>query len=161
MISAERAPCVMLSGPENELDEVEAVFGDVGVGDDNRDSGLVACALGITASPCRPDDDRVDFLLDQVLDLRDLAGHVAAGVKNDRLDVVGLDSRGDEGLAHRSSGSCRRRHCSGDADRVFAGRMHQTLSGRQAKAEVSFGFLPKFLPAARESRSCKSQPKLS
>jgi hypothetical protein len=39
-----------------------------------RDHGL---AIG------RPDDDGVDLLLDQILDLGDLAGDVAAGVKHD------------------------------------------------------------------------------
>ena len=46
----------------------------------------------------RPDDDRVDFLLDQVFHLRDLAGHVAARVQHDGLDVVIGLGRGDEGL---------------------------------------------------------------
>src|SRR6056297_830534 len=66
-------------------DEVKAVFGDVGVGDDHRYLGLERFAHGrdhgLTVG--RPDDHRVHFLLDEVLDLRDLARHVATGVKHD------------------------------------------------------------------------------
>jgi hypothetical protein len=86
-------------GPRERSDEVETVLGDVGVGDDYRDLGLVCLAHGGDHGLAvgRPDDHRVDVLLDEVLYLRDLAGHVAAGVQNDDFHV-GFFGGGDERL---------------------------------------------------------------
>ena len=90
----------MLSGPEKEAIKSKPASPDLRVGDDHRNAVLVGLphhrddrlAVG------RPDDDRVDLLLDQVLHLRDLPGDVAAGVQHHGLDVrVGL-RRLDEGL---------------------------------------------------------------
>ena len=79
IISAERDPCVMLSGPEKGSDEIEALLSDVRIGHDDRNVGLLrlpdsgndGLAVG------RPDDDGVDSLLDEVFHLRDLTGDVA------------------------------------------------------------------------------------
>jgi hypothetical protein len=73
----ERATKSKPSSAMLELVTITGMLGLVGLAH-GGDHGL---AVG------RPDDDRVDFLLDEVLHLRDLAGHVAAGVENDDLDI--------------------------------------------------------------------------
>ena len=45
-----------------------------------------------------PDDDCVNFLLDQIFDLGNLAGHVATGVQHHGLDIGVFFGRSDEGL---------------------------------------------------------------
>src|SRR6056297_1293185 len=80
--------------------EVEPLLGDVRIGDDHRNIGLMRLAhrRDHRFTVGWPDNDRIDLLLDQVFHLRDLPGHVTARVQHDSLDhVIGL-GRSDEGF---------------------------------------------------------------
>ena len=71
MISAEREPLRDVVRTREGRNKVKASFGDVGVGDNHGDARVKRFAYGWDHGFAIgwPDDDRVDFLLDQILHL--------------------------------------------------------------------------------------------